>query len=90
MDVLTPDQRVVISVAIVILAGVLGTVHVVRSIWLKFHVNELLIKMYITFIVVAVLAVLALAGVITGEALVALLGSIVGYVLGSKEKEKDS
>ncbi len=84
----TTDQRVIISIAILSFSAILGVAHVVRSIKLKFPIEEPLIKMYITFFVVAILAILAISGAITGDAVIALLGSIVGYVLGSRSGEK--
>jgi len=46
-------------------------------------------KMYTSFVVISIVGALALANVISGDALTALIGTIAGYILGSKESDKE-
>jgi hypothetical protein len=85
MDSLTGEQRVTLILGLFTLVAVISLAHIARSTYLKRPIGSSWMKMYTSFIIITVVGALALANVITGDALTAILGSIAGYVLGTKQ-----
>ena len=84
MDPLSSEHRFWLCIATFALAAIFCGANIYRSVTLKKGFSEITIKMYVAFFVVAIIAVLGLSGVVQSNALLGVLGVVVGYVLGEK------
>ncbi len=84
MDSLTSEYRLYLGLAIIGLGAFFCGIHVWRSIKLKKGLSDFTIKMYMLSILATVLGVVGVSGVVTGDAVTALLGALAGYGLGNK------
>ena len=84
MDILCPEQRFWLCILIIVLAAIFCIAHIWRSIKLKRTITRITIKMYVAYMAVSILAVVGLTGAIKSDAFTALLGAVIGYILGEK------
>jgi len=84
MDPLSPVYRFSLCLAVIALAAIFCVANICRSVKLQKGLSQITIKMYVTFLVISVAAVVGLAGAIQSDAFVGLLGALLGYVLGEK------
>lgn len=89
MNDLTGEQRIVVIIGIFTLVIVISLAHIARSTYLRRSIPSSWMKMYTSFVVISIVGALALANVISGDALTALIGTIAGYILGTKETDKE-
>jgi 4-amino-4-deoxy-L-arabinose transferase-like glycosyltransferase len=89
MNALNAGQRVQVILGIFTLVIVISLAHIARSTYLKKSIPSSWMKMYTSFVVISIVGALALANVISGDALTALIGTIAGYILGTKESDKE-
>jgi len=80
-------HRALVCVGLIAMGVIFCIVHIWRSVSLKKGFSETTMKMYIGFVVFTVIGAIGVAGVITGDALAAILGASVGYALGNKPWE---
>lgn len=85
---LSAEQRVVPAISILGFVLLLLIAHLIRSIVRSAPVGPLMARVHIGLSVSAIIGSLGVAGYIDGACLTGLLGSVVGYSLGSRYGER--
>jgi len=78
------QYRFWLAIGLLTFCGIVCVANLRRSIHLKAYFSIDTMRMYMYFVVAAVIGTLALAGAVHSEALTALLGGLVGFTVGTR------